>query len=175
MIEEALHQKLIKALTERLPNALASASATPFVYQSRDGQGRHAQVTELHRLEAPQEVLSAEGVRLYFPSIIVQFAGSTYTETEDECGDDRIYGEAAFTVDIALDHGDEQLLTWLWHRYASAVQGILNALSVLDLATDYDGKTYEPQAFVTGKTITSLSTDSQTFARRGTVELVVRF
>jgi hypothetical protein len=175
MIEEIIHQKLIKALTDRLPNALAQAAGTPFTYQRRDKDGAYTEVSERHALPTPQEIFSAEANRLYWPSVIVHYSGSTYTETECEQSE-RWAGEISFEVDIALADGDEQLLTWLWHRYSSTIKNVLVRLSTADLWAEHDGVDYNPQIAIVGDVITKAATEEgRLYSRHGSVSLLVRF
>ncbi len=176
MIEEIIHQKLIKALAERLPDALAQASTIPFTYQRRDKDGKYTEAVEHHALQSPQEIFSAEANRLYWPSVIVHYSGSTYTETECEQSAHGLQGEAAFDVDIALADGDEQLLTWLWHRYTQAVKSVLLQLSSVDLWAAYDGQDYQPSISIIGAVITNAATEEgRMYSRRGSVSILVRF
>jgi hypothetical protein len=176
VIEEIIHQKLIKALAERLPDALAQAAETPFTYQRRAKDADYTEVSERHVLPTPQEIFSAEANRLYWPSVIVHYSGSTYTETECEQGAHGLQGEAAFDVDIALADGDEQLLTWLWHRYAQAVKGVLLQLSSADLWAAYDDQEYQPSIAIIGAVITNAATEEgRMYSRRGSVSILVRF
>lgn len=175
MIEETIHQKIIKALAERLPDALAQASTIPFTYQRRDKDGKYTEAVEHHALQSPQEIFSAEANRLYWPSVIVHYAGSTYTETECDQGE-RWAGEVSFDVDIALADGDEQLLTWLWHRYSSTIKGVLTKLSTADLWVQYEGADYDPQISIIGAVITNAATEEgRMYSRRGSISLAVRF
>lgn len=174
MIEEALHSKIIQVLHERLPDALREANETPLRFLHRTKEGAFTTREASANLTMPQEIQSVQSARLYFPSLIVHYQASEYTEISDECGC-RYAGDATFLIDLVLVSGDEQSLTWQWHRFMAAIKTALRSVAEFDWACELDGVDYAPQLSFTRLEIIESGAYENQFLRRGNLEIQLSF
>lgn len=173
MIEESILQSIITYLRAELPGALANAA--PLNYLDRNDDGSFTARTETPNLPAPQEIWNHIHPRLNFPSVVVQWQATEYTEEADECGRLRS-GVATYTIDLAVVDGESARVQYLWFRYAGAVQSLLLASRQDQRNVESGGVWYEPRWMITRAANGGIAGgDAGLFSASGQIELSVSF
>lgn len=124
-IEERMLREVFDLIERDLPAELDALSLDPLRWRSGTGDGTPGEWTEqIVRLDAPAELWAEDRIRTRFPTLAVYLNDSEYQDESEECGSTTL-SSAVVWVDIALAGPDDELLVWLWLRYAEAVRNVI--------------------------------------------------